>query len=278
MDQEAYDRLVKKIKGNRKLMKKSLKMIISFFTTFFIGLVLLMVLQENKFFIFNFKRTFNNAPNPFIAEIFSLVFLIIVVVGLIAYVSLAYNFAHRKILTEQEQLVSYPKYRKLFNLADVFSVVPIFLVIVMVINGFFFSFAQVEGISMQPTYCDNDAVIIKYVNDYEDNNIVILQHYDTQTQENIYMIKRLVGLPGDHLVVNDTGVYINSEKIEGSVGSQYISYNIIIPEGFYYVLGDHRDCSKDSRRIGLISYDNMLGKVIYRFSFSECEVESCGIG
>ncbi|MDC7243080.1 MAG: signal peptidase I, partial [Sphaerochaetaceae bacterium] len=149
-----------------------------------------------------------------------------------------------------------------------FSIVPLFLVIVMVINGFFFSFAQVDGISMEPTFCDNDAVIIKYVEDYERNDIVILQ------QDDLYLIKRLVAVPGDTLTVNASGVYVNGELIEDNVGNIYIAYDeIVIPEGYYYVLGDNRDYSEDSRLFGLKSEENMLGKVIYKISTTTCEID-----
>jgi signal peptidase I len=266
------ENIIKGTKGilleSEKLMKKSFKMIISFFTLFITCAILFIILQQNKFFIFNLNRTFNNVPSPLIAELFSLVFIIIIIVGFIVYVIFAIKFFQRREQNEADQIDSLAKYKKIHSAADMFSIVPIFLVIVIVINGFFFSFAQVEGVSMQPTFCDNDAVIIKYVDDYQHDDIVILK------QNDLYLIKRLVAVPGDKLLVNASGVYINDVLIEDTMGNFYIAYDeIVIPEGYYYVLGDNRNNSEDSRMFGLKSEENMLGKVIYKISTNTCPIE-----
>lgn len=254
------------IEENKKLMKKSKIMIISFFSAFLLSVLLFIYLQGNKFFIFNLNRTFTNTPSPLVAEIFSVFFLIIIIIGLISYLSLASAYYERRNQDLEKQIDCIDDYRKKYNLADVFSVVPIFLIVVMIINGFFFSFAQVEGISMQPTFCDNDAVVIKYVDEYQVQDIVIL------AQDDMYLIKRLVGLPGDTLVVDSSGVYINGTRIEDNVGNSSQYYNITIPDGQYYVLGDNRDHSQDSRYFGLVSEAEMLGKVILKISNTSCEI------
>ncbi|HPJ23417.1 MAG TPA: signal peptidase I [Bacillota bacterium] len=251
---------------NKKLLRKSLIAIIGFFSMFIISLILFIVLQGNKFFIFNLHRTFESSPSPLIAEVFSVFFVFIIIVALITYSLFARSFYLRKKLTEDEQLESLTGFRRKYNTADVFSVVPIFLIIVMIINGFFFSFAQVNGTSMQPTFCSDDAVIIKYVESYEDNDIVILE------QSDMYMIKRLVAKPGDTLLVNWSGVYVNGELLESLVGSSTVQYNLVIPDGYYYVLGDNREVADDSRHFGLVSEENMLGKVVLRISNTSCEI------
>jgi signal peptidase I len=267
MDEENFEKAEKIQLENEKLMKKSFRMIISFFTLFIACVTLFIVLQQNKFFIFNLSRTFSNVPSPLIAEFFSYIFIIIILVGTIIYIAFAVNFFKRKKMSEAKQMKSIIKFEKLFEIADMFSIVPVFLVIVIIINGFFFSFAQVEGVSMQPTFCDNDAVIIKYVDEYQFDDIVILQNGD------LYLIKRLVGIPGDKLLVDASGVYINDVLIEDTVGNYYIAYEeVVIPEGFYYVLGDNRDNSEDSRYFGLKTEDLMLGKVIQRISTNTCPI------
>ncbi len=249
-----------------KLMRKSLWMIISFFTLLVVCIVLFFLLQDNKFFIFNLNRTFDNVPSPLISEIFSLFFIVIIFGGFISYVFFAIAYFKRRRQDGDELIKSYRSFKKTYNFADIFSVVPVFLVIVMIINGFFFSFAQVDGISMEPTFCDRDAVIIRYVDAYQKDDIVILEI------DNVYLIKRLIAGPGDQLVVNTTGVYVNGILVEDTIANGNIGYNTVIEEGEYYVMGDNREHSQDSRYFGLVDQEQLLGKVIYRISGSSCDV------
>ncbi|OQX93557.1 MAG: signal peptidase I [Tenericutes bacterium 4572_104] len=254
------------LKEYNSLMKKSLRIIIGFFIMFAISVILFIILQKNKFFIFNLNRTFKNVPSPFIAEVFSIFFFVIIIFAFISFVVLTFAYFKNKkgnIVISKKEIFSY---KNKYNIADIFSVVPIFLIVVMIINGYFFSLAQVEGISMQPTFCDNDAVIIKYVEEYKNQDIVILQ------EEGLYLIKRLVAQGGDKLVVNSTGVYVNGIKIEDTIWSGTIEYDLVIPEGYYYVLGDNRNNSRDSRMFGLVKEEDMLGKVIIKISNSTCAI------
>ncbi len=254
------------LKEYNLLMKKSLKTIIVFFIMFIASVILFILLQKNKFFIFNLNRTFKNVPSPFIAEVFSIFFFVIIIFGFISFVILTYAYIKNRKSNIELSKKEIASYKRKYNVADIFSVVPVFLIIIMVINGYFFSLAQVEGISMQPTFCDNDAVIIKYVEEYKNQDIVILQ------EEGLYLIKRLIAQGGDKLVVNSTGVYVNGNKIEDTIWNGTIEYDLTIPEGYFYVLGDNRDNSRDSRLFGLVKEEDMLGKVIIKISNSTCRV------
>lgn len=89
----------------------------------------------------------------------------------------------------------------------------------------------------------------------------------------ISYIKRVIGLPGEHVEIKDNKVYINGEELEEdyladgvittSVSGAYI--DIIVPENCVYVLGDNRENSTDSRRFGCIPLDRVESKVLFRF-------------
>lgn len=270
MEEELYTEQEELLNEHKKLMRKSLRMIISFFTLTITCVILFVILQDNKFFIFNIHRSFENVPNPLITEMFSVFFIIIIAIGVLSYLGMVFAYLKRRNMTEEENIETLPKYKRWYNISDVFGVVPIFLVIVMIINGFFFSFAQVDGPSMMPTFCDNDAVIIKYVNDYVKEDIVIFQVEENDGSV-IYLIKRLVAQPGDKLVVNSTGVWVNDTLIEDNILNGTVAYNIdAIPAGYYYVLGDNRDNSSDSRTRGLVSYEDMIGIVVLKISGTTC--------
>ena len=87
------------------------------------------------------------------------------------------------------------------------------------------------------------------------------------------MIKRVIGLPGDIVSILDNTLYINGEVyVENYLdeGLEYDDFELnslgyeTIPEDMYFVLGDNREDSLDSREIGLISKDDIIGKVSLR--------------
>ena len=81
-------------------------------------------------------------------------------------------------------------------------------------------------------------------------------------------VKRVVGLPGDRVSILDGHLFVNGERYEEPyinddyrTGSGYLYPEITVPEGCYFVMGDHRNNSNDSRYIGPITRDMIMGKV-----------------
>ncbi len=246
---------------NKKLMKRSLVLIISFFLFLVLNIIFFIYFQANELFMFNLHRSVENIPNPLTSQIFSTIFYAIVMIATIIYVVFLVMYLQKTYDS------NFGLFKKVYNAADLFSVVPIFLFIIIVVNGFFFSMALVDGESMQPTFCDNDTVIISYQAEFERNDILIVENQDT------FLIKRVVGLPGDQLVVDGTGVYINDVLVETYLNGNSIFYDTVIPEGFYYFLGDNRANSLDSRIIGMVREDLVLGEVIWKLTEGSCEID-----
>ncbi len=87
-------------------------------------------------------------------------------------------------------------------------------------------------------------------------------------------IKRVIGIPGDYIQIKDGKVYLNGEALEEEYLSKAIKtdmslggefYDITVPDGYVYVLGDNRVASSDSRRFGCIPIDKIEGKVAIRW-------------
>lgn len=86
-------------------------------------------------------------------------------------------------------------------------------------------------------------------------------------------IKRVIGLPGDHVVIEDGYVYLNGEKLQenyldsGTVTDSVdgVFTDVVVPDGYVYVLGDNRAVSGDSRRFGCVPIDKIEGKAVLRF-------------
>lgn len=86
-------------------------------------------------------------------------------------------------------------------------------------------------------------------------------------------IKRVIGLPGDHVEIKNKKVYLNGEVLrEDYLDAGTITedadgcfLDVVVPDGYVYVLGDNREVSGDSRRFGCIPIDKIEGKAVFRF-------------
>jgi len=247
------------INEQQKLMKKSLLLIISFFLFFLVDAILFVVFQYNKLFMFSLNRSEENMPNPFLTNFFATIFYSILIISLIIYIVFLYVYLSKQHKTNHQLI------KKIQSFADFFSIVPIFLFLVIMVNGLFATIGQVDGESMEPTFCSYDSVLIFYNSNIETNDILIMKYDES------FLIKRVVGLPGDKLLVNNSGVFINDVLIESFIPLSTTEYNLIIPSGQYYVLGDNRNNSMDSRVIGLFSEDLVLGEVKYNLTNGDCD-------
>ena len=149
------------------------------------------------------------------------------------------------------------------------------IVIVLLVSNFLVSVIRVDGGSMLDTLQDGDRLLVNVLdmrmNGPERYEVVIV-HYP-ERKENF--VKRVIGMPGDTLEVKGGVLYINGEAVE----EEYLSADrtahfhsassnfgpIEIPEDKYFVMGDHRDYSNDSRQVGLIDRDMFVGQATYVF-------------
>jgi signal peptidase I len=130
---------------------------------------------------------------------------------------------------------------------------------------------KVEGGSMEPGLEDQERIFINKLA-YRLENIergdVIVFRYPRDTRKNF--IKRVIGLPGDRVRVTDGHVYLNGRLVpEPYVPEEYLdsrSYpEVRVPSDCYYVLGDHRSMSDDSRDFGPVSRSLIYGKAVFGY-------------
>ena len=133
---------------------------------------------------------------------------------------------------------------------------------------------EVSGSSMENTLSDGDNLIVDKISyrfhDPERYDIIIFPY---KYEEDTYYIKRIIGLPGEHVRIDDSGnIYINGKVLKESYGREVIQDpgiardEITLGEGEYFVLGDNRNNSIDSRwsDVGNVSREDIVGKVVLR--------------
>lgn len=130
---------------------------------------------------------------------------------------------------------------------------------------------RVEGVSMQPQLIDQERIFVNrfiyHLTEIHRGDIVVFL-YPKDTNKSF--IKRVIGLPGDVMEIKAGVVYINGKKYdEQYIDPKYIDYESFAPakvrEGTYFVMGDHRNQSNDSRHWGLVPRENIYGKAMFRY-------------
>ena len=144
----------------------------------------------------------------------------------------------------------------------------IILTAIIITRIFFFSPIRVNGTSMYPTLQDKEFMILNKISLKQGINrfdIVVVQ------ENNKYIIKRVIGLPGESVMYKDSKLYINGKVIEDNYSKTTTNDfdNVILGENEYLVMGDNRAVSSDSRIIGPVNIKNIKGKtnlIIFPFN------------
>ena len=135
---------------------------------------------------------------------------------------------------------------------------------------------QVKGASMQPSFYDGDYIITSKITykfrHPQRGDVIVLK---SPKNPDIDYIKRIIGLPGDKILVESTNVYINGQIIKESyisaptnlweTGFLKEGVPFVVPRGYVFVMGDNRPRSSDSREFGPIPIESVIGVVKYRY-------------
>ncbi len=159
-----------------------------------------------------------------------------------------------------------------------FIITALAAIIVFVVVSQFIQIGRVSGRSMDPTYQNGELVMInKFRDDFESGQVVTFEYSEVEEQyydqlmgnatsfgtvaDGDFHIKRIVGMPGDVVLIENSVLYINSEKI--SETDMYIpNQSYIIGADQYFVQGDNIDNSFDSRLHGPVPAESIIGVVM----------------
>lgn len=170
------------------------------------------------------------------------------------------------------------KPRKIDGRFDLVELFVFTLLAVMILTTFFFRHSIVDGASMENTLHSGEHLIISdFFYTPKRGDIIVCEDYSTNLKKPI--VKRVIAIEGDVITLipkpqdlyNRKLVYVNGELLDEDDyvfldGFDYTKpVTLTVPKDELFVMGDHRNDSEDSRSIGTISEDSVLGKVILRF-------------
>ena len=170
-----------------------------------------------------------------------------------------------QVEAERERLQYRKKFRR--TLRTTVSALIVVAAVAILLATMFLPVLQVSGKSMEPTLSDQDVILLAKTGDFKTGDLVGFYY------QNKLLLKRVIAGPGDIVDIDDEGnVSVNGEVLdepyvtEKSLGETDITYPYQVPENRYFVMGDNRATSIDSRSsvIGCIEKDQIVGKVILR--------------
>jgi len=150
--------------------------------------------------------------------------------------------------------------------------------ITVLLRNFIFIPMTIEGSSMIPTFQQDDQIIVRTIyNNIERFDLVVFHDSSNRT-----LVKRVIGLPGEEIRYESDQLYINDQKIEekfldndlvnhaGGVWTsdftlEELTGTKIVPENEYFVLGDNRRSSNDSRYFGNVPLDSIIGETSFTY-------------
>lgn len=157
------------------------------------------------------------------------------------------------------------KYRKV--LKSTASSLVVVAAVAVLIATLVFPVLQIKGSSMEPTFFDEEIVVLIKSSNLKRGQLCCFSY------QNKFLIKRIVGVPGDQINIDEAGfVYVNGEKLEEpyvtdrALGECDVTFPVNVTDNHYFILGDHRSTSIDSRSsvVGLVNHEQVVGRIFFR--------------
>ncbi|MCR5307624.1 MAG: signal peptidase I, partial [bacterium] len=158
---------------------------------------------------------------------------------------------------------------------DLYNFFMICISVFLLIMTYLFAFVRVSGPSMKPTYKSGDILACRSIGYKPKNNDPVIVYMKEITGKNELYVKRIVGVPGDVIIFDEElkTISVNGEIVEKECGYwYYLAWNnysntLTLGEKEYFIMGDNRGDSTDSRKFGPVKRSDIAGKVLFDFFF-----------
>lgn len=151
-------------------------------------------------------------------------------------------------------------------LREVAETVLIAVLLALVVRAFLVESFEVQGHSMEPTLHDGERLLVnKFLYRFQDptRGDIVVFRYPLGTERDF--IKRVIGVPGDRVRIEEGRVFVNGELLEEPYVARRDGYSMperVVPPGHLFVLGDNRGNSEDSRIFGFVPLHLLVGKAM----------------
>lgn len=172
------------------------------------------------------------------------------------------------IMPEHGDEVPYKKWRK--DLFFILKTCIITLVIMLLLNQYVFNLTVIKGQSMLPTLANQERMfvdkLIYYFYAPQHGEVVVLKDPTSKDKRNSFLVKRIIGVPGDRVQIKNHKLYINNEIVNEPYTDVQIEDDdmplIKLKAGEFFVMGDNRHAgkSKDSRYFGSVRKEDIVGR------------------
>lgn len=176
----------------------------------------------------------------------------------------------RPSVTELQDELAHLRYknRRLIGIRNVLILLLIASALLIIMTNLWFPVLRVSGSSMQPVLKSDDVILcLNQKKDHQRGDIIVFYHNDK------VLIRRVIGVSGDVIEIDESGVvYVNGAAQLESYANVLalepcdIEFPVTVPDGKYFVLGDQRATSMDSRSetVGMVESSQLIGKALFR--------------
>lgn len=278
--------LEKQFKNNELVEKLTIKSKInSRLIGFIICTILYPLIRLSK--NYNVLYDTGEVSNSSIIGYIEIIMLVVSIISAVGLIWIILDLVCPSFSIKVRQITSFKARKTLFSILDWGLILVICCIVSLFLYSCVFVIAPVSGDSMNPNILNGESVLVSYISDVDRFDVVVLKvtkEDNVKVYEDSFYIKRIIGMPGDKVRWLNKNLYINDKLVdetffpegylegikvtndfnglfkykddEGQIHTTYI-----IPEGYYFVMGDNRfgTSSKDSRDIGLIPEENIIG-------------------